>query len=70
MAYLLISPIVTAGFSGAVRPFEPRWTRRLVAMTATPRDPLAAQLVSDLRSAGLRVPADITQQLSGQSIEY
>jgi DNA-binding transcriptional LysR family regulator len=56
---------ITAGFPGAVRPFEPRWTRRLVAMTATPRDPLAAQLVSDLHSTGLRVPADITQQLSG-----
>jgi DNA-binding transcriptional LysR family regulator len=56
---------ITAGFSGAVRPFEPRWTRRLVAITTTPRDPLAAQLVSDLRSTGLHVPADITQQLSG-----
>lgn len=55
---------VTAGFSGAVRSFEPRWTRRLVAMAVTLRDPLAAQLVSDLRSAGLHVPADITQQLS------
>jgi DNA-binding transcriptional LysR family regulator len=56
---------ITAGFSGAVRPFEPQWTRRLVAMTAAPRDPLAAQLVSDLRSTGLSVPADITQQLTG-----
>jgi DNA-binding transcriptional LysR family regulator len=56
---------ITAGFPGAVRPFEPRWIRRLVAMTTTPRDPLAAQLVSDLRSTGLRVPADITRQLSG-----
>jgi DNA-binding transcriptional LysR family regulator len=56
---------ITAGFPGAVRPFEPRWIRRLVAMTTTPRDPLAAQLVSDLRSTGLRVPADITHQLSG-----
>ncbi|MGH3155902.1 MAG: LysR substrate-binding domain-containing protein, partial [Streptosporangiaceae bacterium] len=56
---------ITGGFSGAVRPFEPRWIRRLVATTTTPRDPLAAQLVSDLRSTGLRVPADIAQQLSG-----
>ena len=55
---------ITAGFPGAVRPFQPRWIRRLVAMTTTPRDPLAAQLVSDLRSTGLRVPADITHQLS------
>jgi DNA-binding transcriptional LysR family regulator len=56
---------ISAGFSGAVRSFEPRWTRRLVAVTLTPRDPLTAQLVSDLRSAGLCVPADISQQLSG-----
>jgi DNA-binding transcriptional LysR family regulator len=56
---------IAAGFSGAVRPFEPRWTRRLVASTASLRDPLAAQLVSDLRNTGLRVPADIAQQLSG-----
>jgi DNA-binding transcriptional LysR family regulator len=56
---------IAAGFSGAVRPFKPRWTRRLVAMTATPRDPLAARLVSDLRVAGLQVPADIAQQLVG-----
>jgi hypothetical protein len=51
---------IAAGFSGAVRPFEPRWTRRIVAMTTTPRDPLSSQLVSDLRSTGLRVPAIMT----------
>jgi DNA-binding transcriptional LysR family regulator len=64
---LTVVPVsaISAGFSGAVRPFEPRWTRRLVATTAKPRDPLAAQLVSDLRSTGLRVPADIAQQLTG-----
>ncbi|QYN36517.1 LysR family transcriptional regulator [Pseudonocardia sp. DSM 110487] len=55
---------ITAGFAGAVRPFEPRWKRRLVAITKTSRDPLAAQLVSDLRSTGLRVPTDIAQQLA------
>lgn len=55
---------ITTGFSGVVRPFEPRWTRRLVAMTTTPRDQLVEQLVSDLRSTGLRVPADIAQQLA------
>jgi len=56
---------IAAGFSGAVRPFEPRWIRRLVAMTATPRDPLVARLVSDLHSTGLLVPADIARQLTG-----
>ena len=55
---------IAAGFSGVVRPLEPRWTRRLVAITATPPDLLAAQLVSDLRAAGLQVPADIAQQLA------
>ncbi|OZM77034.1 LysR family transcriptional regulator [Pseudonocardia sp. MH-G8] len=55
---------IAAGFSGAVRPFEPRWTRRLVATTTASRDPLATQLIDDLRSTGLRVPADIAQQLA------
>jgi DNA-binding transcriptional LysR family regulator len=54
---------ITAGFAGAIRPFEPRWRRRLVAMTATSRDPLTAQLIDDLRDRGLRLPADIAQQL-------
>ena len=56
---------IAAGFSGVVRPLEPRWRRRLVASTATPPDPLAAHLVSDLLAAGLQVPADIAQQLAG-----
>ncbi|WP_345607020.1 LysR family transcriptional regulator [Pseudonocardia adelaidensis] len=55
---------ITAGFSGAVRPFEPRRRRRLVATTTTSRDPLVTQLVGDLRSSGLRVPADIARQLA------
>ncbi|HEY4023248.1 MAG TPA: LysR family transcriptional regulator [Pseudonocardiaceae bacterium] len=55
---------VTAGFSGAVRPFDPRWIRRLVAMTTTPRDPLTTQLVDDLHRSGLRVPTDIAQRLA------
>ncbi|HWO61047.1 MAG TPA: LysR family transcriptional regulator [Umezawaea sp.] len=55
---------ITAGFAGAVRPFEPRWRRRLVAVTSTPRDPLVGQLVDAVRDSGLRVPADVTQQLT------
>jgi DNA-binding transcriptional LysR family regulator len=54
---------ITAGFPGTIRPFEPRWRRRLVAMTAASRDPLTSRLVDDLRDAGLRVPADVAQQL-------
>lgn len=54
---------ITAGFSGAVRPFEPRWTRRLVATTTTPRDPLTTHLIDDLRTSGLRLPTDIAPQL-------
>lgn len=63
---LTVVPIsaVTAGFSGAVRPFEPRWIRRLVAMTTNPRDPLVTQLVDDLHRSGLRVPPDIAQRLA------
>ncbi len=60
---------IAAGFSGAVRPFEPRWTRRLVAMTVTPREPLTAQLVGNLRNTGLQVPADVVQQLTGAKRE-
>jgi DNA-binding transcriptional LysR family regulator len=55
---------ISAGFPGAVRPLEPRWTRRLVATTPTPRDPLAEKLTGDLRRSGLQVPDDIARQLS------
>jgi hypothetical protein len=43
---MIVVPVsaIAAGFARAVRSFEPRWTRRLVAMTVPPRDPLAAQL--------------------------
>lgn len=44
---------VTAGFTGAVRPFDPRWTRHLVALATSPQDPLVAQLTSDLRIEAL-----------------
>jgi DNA-binding transcriptional LysR family regulator len=56
---------IAAGFSGAVRPFDPRWMRRLVGMTATRHDPLITQLIADLRRSGLQVPADVAEQLSG-----
>ncbi|SDO58515.1 LysR family transcriptional regulator [Lentzea jiangxiensis] len=55
---------VTAGFPGAVRPFDPRWKRRLVALTAGSQDPLTAQLISDLRDGGLHVPGDVADQLA------
>ncbi|MEV6641444.1 LysR family transcriptional regulator [Amycolatopsis sp. NPDC051371] len=55
---------IAAGFPGVVRPFDPRWTRRLVAMTTSPRDPLVTQLIDDLRSSGVRVPEDVAQQLA------
>ncbi|ANZ40660.1 LysR family transcriptional regulator [Lentzea guizhouensis] len=60
---------VMAGFAGAVRPFDPRWRRRLVALTSSPRDPLTAQLISDLRDGGLHVPGDIADQLAPVSPE-
>jgi DNA-binding transcriptional LysR family regulator len=59
---------IAAGFSGAVRSLKPRWIRRLVAITATPRDPLAAQFVSDLVAVGLNVPADVAGQLTDADV--
>ncbi|MGH3280676.1 MAG: hypothetical protein ACRDNW_16285 [Trebonia sp.] len=56
---------VSADFPGTLRPLDPRWARRLVATTATPRDPLTETLIGYLRRSGLQVPNDITRQLSG-----
>jgi DNA-binding transcriptional LysR family regulator len=53
------------GFPGVVRPFEPRWTRRLVAVTAAEPDPLVARFVADVRRRGLRVPRAVRTQLIG-----
>jgi DNA-binding transcriptional LysR family regulator len=53
------------GFSGVVRSFEPRWTRRLVAVTAAEPDPLVGRFVADVRRRGLRVPRAVRTQLSG-----
>ncbi len=55
---------IAAGFSGVVRSFEPRWTRRIAALTTNPHDPLTTKLITDLRTTGLRVPADLAQQLA------
>ncbi|MGZ3145266.1 LysR family transcriptional regulator [Lentzea chajnantorensis] len=60
---------ITAGFTGVVRSFEPRWTRRLVALTAGPHDPLTAQLITDLRDGGLHVPGDVADQLASATSE-
>ena len=63
---LTIVPIsaITPGFPGAVRRFDPRWIRRLVASTTNPCDPLTAQLIDDLHRTGLHVPPDIAEQLT------
>ncbi|WP_216897390.1 LysR family transcriptional regulator [Nocardia alni] len=63
---LTVVPIsaIAAGFSGLIRPFDPRWTRHIAALTTDPNDPLTAQLITDLRTSGLRVPADLTRQLT------
>jgi len=62
---IAVSPVsaVSDGFPGAVRPFTPRWTRRLVAITAAEPDPLLARFLDDLRTHGLRVPEDVRRQL-------
>jgi len=56
--------VTATGFAGAVRPFDSRWKRHLVALTTSPQDPLIAQLVNDLRDEGLHVPGDIADQLT------
>ncbi|QIG41689.1 LysR family transcriptional regulator [Nocardioides anomalus] len=60
-----VTPVsaVTDGFPGAVRPFEPRWTRRLLAVTLAEPDPLVARFVADVRRRGLRVPGAVRRQL-------
>ena len=63
---IAITPVsaVSAGFPGLVRSFSPRWTRPLVAVTASTPDPLSARFIHDLRRRGVRVPSGIRAQLS------
>lgn len=62
---IAVTPVsaVSPGFPGAVRPFSPRWVRRLMAVTPSEVDPLAARFVADLRRHGVGVPADVLAQL-------
>jgi len=61
-----VTPVsaVSAGLPASVRPFTPRWTRQLVAVTPTLADPLAAQFVAHLARRGVRPPDDVTRQLT------
>lgn len=61
-----VSPVsaVSAGFHGMVRSFSPRWTRQVVAVTASIPDPLAARFISTLRRRGVRVPSGVRAQLT------
>lgn len=61
-----VTPVsaVSAGFPGAVRPFSPRWSRQLVAVTPAAPDPLAARFLKDLRTRGVHVPKDVRTQLA------
>ncbi|WP_405918893.1 LysR family transcriptional regulator [Streptomyces longwoodensis] len=54
---------VGAGFPGVVRPFAPRWTRHLMAVTLADTDPLVARFIADLRRRGVRVPRSVRTQL-------
>ncbi|WP_053846604.1 LysR family transcriptional regulator [Streptomyces sp. NRRL B-24085] len=54
---------VTAGFPGVVRPFSPRWTRQLMAVTSAGPDPLVARFIAGLRRHGVRVPRSVQTQL-------
>ncbi|WP_234543674.1 LysR family transcriptional regulator [Streptomyces shenzhenensis] len=54
---------VSAGFPGVVRPFSPRWTRQLTAVTSANTDPLVARFIAGLRRRGVRVPRSVQTQL-------
>ncbi|MFE0487404.1 LysR family transcriptional regulator [Streptomyces sp. PG2] len=54
---------ISAGFPGVVRPFSPRWTRQLMAVTSADTDPLVARFVAGLRRHGVRVPRSVRTQL-------
>ncbi|MEU6589871.1 LysR family transcriptional regulator [Streptomyces sp. NPDC046881] len=54
---------VGAGFPGVVRPFSPRWTRQLMAVTSANTDPLVARFIAGLRRHGVRVPRSVQTQL-------
>jgi DNA-binding transcriptional LysR family regulator len=63
---IAVTPVsaVSAGFPGAVRSFEPRWVRQLVAVTCAEPDLLAARFIGDLRAHGVQVPSDVRSQLT------
>lgn len=54
---------IGAGFPGVVRPFSPRWTRQLMAVTSGDPDPLVALFIAGLRRHGVRVPRSVRTQL-------
>ncbi|MEV7143846.1 LysR family transcriptional regulator [Streptomyces tauricus] len=54
---------VSAGFPGVVRPFSPRWTRQLMAVTSADADPLVARFIAGLRRHGVRVARSVQAQL-------
>jgi DNA-binding transcriptional LysR family regulator len=54
---------IGAGFPGVVRPFSPRWTRQLMAVTSSGPDPLVARFIAGLRRRGVRVPRSVQTQL-------
>lgn len=54
---------VSAGFPGVIRPFSPRWTRQLMAVTSANTDPLVARFIARLRRRGVWVPRSVQTQL-------
>ncbi|WP_433755895.1 LysR family transcriptional regulator [Nocardia sp. CA-135398] len=61
---LVPTTALAASFTGAVASMKPRLTRQIVAMTATPNDPLVQRFTADLRRRGVPVPASIAAQLT------
>ncbi|WP_307168011.1 LysR family transcriptional regulator substrate-binding protein [Streptomyces sp. B3I7] len=59
---------VSAGFPGVIRPFSPRWTRQLMAVTSANTDPLVARFIAGLRRRGSRVPHSVQTQLDESAV--
>jgi DNA-binding transcriptional LysR family regulator len=56
-----------AAFPGELRRLDPPLTREVVALVATPHDPMVRAFVGEVVRRGVPVPAAVTRRLAGQS---
>jgi DNA-binding transcriptional LysR family regulator len=61
---LVPTTALTATFAAAVASLKPRLTRPVVALTATPNDPLVQRFTADLIRRGIPVPTSIATRLT------